>query len=201
MKKILVLVYVVVGCFFEHQLCGWATPEQNADHVAKPKVNLLGSMKTHQGNRWEHIENITIDGKYMQIQMLVAPATVPLRKINELTGKDEIILKDDPYGRPGYTTIKIDLAEIKTIESVPNLLYIYKGTALHVTNYFELIVTPKDSSIKPYHCLVLETVKVKWDEKSTAGQANTMETPIGSVALLEIKDVQPQEIKEPVTIK
>jgi hypothetical protein len=174
---------------------GWATPAQNIGDVSKPKINFSGTIKTHQGNSFDAIENITIDGKCNQIHMRIVPEILPSKTVNEQTSKNEIILKEDPNGHPGYTAIRIDLAEIKSIQSVPNLTYVYKtqtGNTTHMTTFFELIVTPKDSSLKPYHCLVLETVKVKWDEKSSAGPVN-METPIGAVALLEINNMQTNE--------
>ncbi|HTM05609.1 MAG TPA: hypothetical protein VL201_00035, partial [Patescibacteria group bacterium] len=149
------------------------------------------------------IENITIDGKYTQIQMRVAPETLPAKIVNEQTGRNEIILKEDPNGRPGYTAIKIDLAEIKSIQSVPNLVYVYKsqtGNTTHMSSYFELIITPKDSLLRPYHCLVLETVKVKWDEKSSAGPVN-MEAPVGAIALLEITDMHVDEQAQPLKVQ
>jgi hypothetical protein len=200
MMKLFLSSYILCTCLTGSYIFGWATPEQNVGHVARPRVNFSGSIKVHQGNKWDHIENITIDGKYTQIQMRVVPETLPAKIVNEQTGKDEIILKEDPNGRRGYTAIKIDLAEIKSIQSVPNLTYVYKnqvGNTSHVTTFFELIVTPKDSSLKPYHCLVLETVRVKWDEKSSAGPVN-METPIGAIALLEIAAMQADEPAQPL---
>ena len=202
MIKLFLSSYILCTCLTGSYIFGWATPEQNVGHVARPKVNFSGSIKTHQGNQWDHIENITIDGKYMQIQMRIAPETLPSKTVNEQTGKNEIILKEDPNGHPGYTAIRIDLAEIKSIQSVPNLTYIYKaqaGNTTHVTTYFELIVIPKDSSLKPYHCLVLETVRIKWDEKSSAGPVN-METPIGAVDLLTITNMQTDEPVQPLVV-
>lgn len=200
MKKIFLLIYAF-GSFLVHSpVFGWATSEQNMDHSIRPKVNFSGSLKVHQGNQWDHIENITIDGKYTQIQMRVVPKTLPAKTINEQTGKNEIILKDDPNGRLGCTIAKIDLAEIKSIQSVPNLTYVYKtqmGNTSHVTTYFEIIVTSKDSTIPPSYCLVLETVKIKWNLKSSVGPEE-METPIGAVALLEISSMQVPEPTQPL---
>lgn len=187
MNKLFFLMYIVGSFFCNQKICSWATPEQNINNT-KLKVNFSGSIKVHQGNRWDNVENITIDGKFTQIQMRVLPETLPSQTVNEQTGKREIVLKEDPTGRSGYTILKLDLAEIKSIESIPNLTYVYKtqtGSVVHSATYIELIVTPKDSTLSKYHCLVLDTVKVKWDEKSSSGPVN-METPIGAVALLEI---------------
>lgn len=188
MSKALFILYAISNLLLFGSIFGWATPEQNVNNNAKSKVNFIGAIKVHQGNKWERIENITIDGKCSQIQMRVLPESLPPITSNQQTGKNEIILKDDPNGRAGYTMLKIDLAEIKSLESVPNLTYIYKtptGNVTHTSTYVELIITPKDSELRPYRCLVPDTVKVKWDEKSSAGPVN-METPIGAIALLEI---------------
>ena len=196
MKKIIALAYAIVcGCLYQSSLFGWATPEQNGNHISKPKVNFSGSIKTHQGNKWDTIENITIDGKYTQIQMRILPEERPGKTVNPQTNKDEIILKDDPNGHPGYTIAKIDLANIKSIQSVPNLTYVYKtqnGNNVHVTTYVEIIITPKSGSIETFRCLALETMNVKWDIKGDTDPGD-MVTPIGAVALLEITDMKTNE--------
>lgn len=192
MSKTLFMLYAISNLLFPGYVLGWATPEQNVNNNAKSKVNFIGAIKVHQGNKWDRIENITIDGKCTQIQMRVLPESLPPVTSNQQTGKNEVVLHDDPNGRAGYTMLKIDLAEIKSLASVPNLTYIYKtqtGNVTHTSTYVELIITPKDSGLKSYHCLVLDTVKVKWDEKSSAGPVN-METPIGAIALLEINSME-----------
>ncbi|RTL06850.1 hypothetical protein EKK58_04010 [Candidatus Dependentiae bacterium] len=201
MSKTLFVLCALSNLLLPGYIMGWATPEQNVNNNAKSKVNFGGSIKVHQGNKWDNIENITVDGKSSQIQMRVLPESLPPITLNQQTGKNEVILKDDPNGRAGYTILKIDLTEIKSLASVPNLTYIYKaqsGNVTHTVTYVELIITPKDSGLKSYHCLALDTVKVKWDEKSSAGPVN-METPIGAIALLEINTMQIPEL--PSSIK
>lgn len=195
MSKIFFMLYAMGNLLLPGHAFGWATPEQNINNNGKLKMNIGGSIKVHQGNQWDNIENITIDGHYSQIQMRVLPESLPSVVLNQQTGKNEIILKDDPAGRSGYTILKIDLAEIKSIQAVASLVYLYKsqvGNVSHTSTYVELIITPKDGAIKPYHCLVPDTVKLKWGQESTAGQLN-MEVSLGSVELLEITSMSKME--------
>jgi hypothetical protein len=164
-------------------LYSWSSPEVSMGHYMVPKVNLYGSISTHQGNVWENSQNITIDGKCKQIQMFFKPELLPSKNINTQTNKEEYTLQDDPNQ---YAQVKIDLEEVASIEAVPQLLYLYvgpKGNKNYPTQYVELIITLKDTKIKPYNCLVPESVKLTWDQKSNVGPVNSS-IQIGSLKKL-----------------
>ncbi|QQR53574.1 hypothetical protein IPH25_01770 [bacterium] len=195
MKKIVIKIAILGSLLQTSFAYGWATPEGNVGNTTVPKINFYGSISTHQGNRWQQAENITIDGRYKQIQMYFKPELLPEKVLNTQTNKESITLKDDPNQ---YAQTKIDLEEVESIEAVPNLIYLYSGSQTnknYPTQYTELIVTMKDKNLKQYHCLLTESTKLMWDEKSSSGLVNS-NIQIGSIKKLTIAGSKTQEIVE-----
>ena len=123
MRKDYYYYHILTIIFYAFQtsvVYSWGSPEGTIGHTMIPKVNIYGSIESHQGNTWTDAENITIDGKYKQIQMFFKPEILPKKVLNPETHKEEINLTDDPNQ---YAQVKIDLEEVSSIEAVAHLVY------------------------------------------------------------------------------
>ena len=148
----------------------------------KQPVNFAGKLTTHQGQEFA-VDNISIHGKYKEIDMIDKPVNHAEAVLNSEEKRQEIKLTENPNDK--FTKTGIDLDKTKEITvPYPNVVWVYqKKEGQQKLEFLEVDVISK-SNTKTSYLLEIRT-PIYCDAVDPAGPQEKS-VPLSAVKTLTI---------------